>query len=102
MASPIITVGFAKPAGITPGGGAARLKGPSEDSSFAEMIRDIAKDTISATNRAETGAIGALSKTTSIVDVVTAVTNAEVALQTAVAVRDRVITAYQQIIRMPI
>jgi flagellar hook-basal body complex protein FliE len=34
--------------------------------------------------------------------VVTAVSNAEVTLQTAVAVRDRVIQAYLDIIRMPI
>ena len=37
-----------------------------------------------------------------VADVVTAVTNAEVALQTVMAVRDRVIQAYQDIIRMPI
>ena len=46
--------------------------------------------------------MGALTKETSLVDIVTAVTNAEVALETAVAVRDRVIAAYQEIIRMPI
>jgi flagellar hook-basal body complex protein FliE len=34
--------------------------------------------------------------------VVAAVTNAEVTLQTVLAVRDRVIQAYQDIIRMPI
>ncbi len=101
MASPIISVGFAKPSGIDLGTGAAPLKGAG-DSSFAELMRGIAKDTISATNRSETDAIGALSKGTSIIDVVTSVTNAEVALETAVAVRDRVIAAYQQIIRMPI
>jgi flagellar hook-basal body complex protein FliE len=37
-----------------------------------------------------------------VTDVVTAVTNAEVALDTVVAVRDRVISAYQEIMRMPI
>jgi flagellar hook-basal body complex protein FliE len=31
-----------------------------------------------------------------------AVTNAQVALQTVVAVRDRVISAYQDILKMPI
>jgi len=34
--------------------------------------------------------------------VVTAVTNAEVTLQTVVAVRDKVISAYQDILRMPV
>ena len=35
-------------------------------------------------------------------EVVTAVANAETALQTVVTVRDRIITAYQEIMRMPI
>jgi flagellar hook-basal body complex protein FliE len=34
--------------------------------------------------------------------VVTAVTNAELTLETVVAVRDRVVQAYQDILRMPI
>ncbi|MEX0839280.1 MAG: flagellar hook-basal body complex protein FliE [Parvibaculum sp.] len=37
-----------------------------------------------------------------IVDVVTAVAEAEATLQTVVTVRDKVITAYQEIMRMPI
>ena len=37
-----------------------------------------------------------------LTDVVTAVTSAELTLQTVVAVRDRVISAYQEIMRMPI
>jgi flagellar hook-basal body complex protein FliE len=34
--------------------------------------------------------------------VVTAVTNAEVTLQTVVAIRDKAVAAYQEIARMPI
>jgi flagellar hook-basal body complex protein FliE len=37
-----------------------------------------------------------------LTQVVTAVSRAELALQTTVAVRDRVIAAYQDIIKMPI
>ena len=37
-----------------------------------------------------------------ITDVVQAVTSAELTLQTVVAVRDRMISAYQEIMRMPI
>jgi flagellar hook-basal body complex protein FliE len=37
-----------------------------------------------------------------VVDVVTAVAEAELTVQTIVAVRDRVISAYQEILRMPI
>ena len=37
-----------------------------------------------------------------IVDVVTAIAAAETQLQTVIAVRDQVISAYQEILRMPI
>lgn len=37
-----------------------------------------------------------------ILDVVSAVSKAELSLQTTIAVRDRVVQAYQDIMRMPI
>ena len=37
-----------------------------------------------------------------VVDVVTAVAETEVAVETMVAVRDRIISAYEEIMRMPI
>ena len=63
--------------------------------------------------RAVTGAVGAghdadaatgqaLLGQAGVSDVVLAVSRAELALQTAVAVRDRVVSAYQDIMRMPI
>ena len=51
---------------------------------------------------AENGAMQAISGAANITDVVTAVAKAELALQTTVAVRDRVVQAYQDIMRMPI
>ncbi len=99
MASPIASLGLANPAAAR---GAPVAKSPDGGSSFADLIRGAAKDTIEASKLGEASAMGALTKETSLVDIVTAVTNAEVALETAVAVRDRVIAAYQEIIRMPI
>ena len=43
-----------------------------------------------------------IAKQAELADVITAVSNAEVTLQTVVAIRDRVIQAYQDIMRMPI
>ncbi|MBI1263096.1 MAG: flagellar hook-basal body complex protein FliE [Rhizobiales bacterium] len=42
------------------------------------------------------------TKQGNLVDVVTAVSEAEMTLQTVVTVRDKVISAYQEILRMPI
>jgi flagellar hook-basal body complex protein FliE len=100
MASPIAGIGLANPGAL--GKGAPVAKSSESGSSFADLVRGVAKQTLEATNQGEVKALGAVSKDASLVDVVTAVTNAEVALETAVAVRDKVIAAYQEIIRMPI
>ena len=100
MVSPVASLGLANPGVAAKGVPVA--KSPEGGSSFADLIRGVAKDTIEASKAGEASAMGALTKGTSLVDVVTAVTNAEVALETAVAVRDRVIAAYQEIVRMPI
>ena len=100
MVSPIASLGFANPGAVAKGAHVA--KPPDGGTSFADLIRGVAKGTIEASKIGEASALGVLTKETSLVDVVTAVTNAEVALETAVAVRDRVIAAYQEIIRMPI
>ena len=46
--------------------------------------------------------MAAASGKANVVDVVTAVAESETALQTLVAVRDRVISAYEEIMRMQI
>ena len=44
----------------------------------------------------------AISGEGNLTDVVTALSRAELALQTATAIRDRVVSAYQDIMKMPI
>ncbi len=70
--------------------------------SFADMLGDVAKDAKAGGIAAEKLSMQAVAGKADINDVVTAVANAEVTLQTVVAVRDKVIAAYQDIIRMPI
>ncbi|MBX3447699.1 MAG: flagellar hook-basal body complex protein FliE [Parvibaculaceae bacterium] len=70
---------------------------------FGEILKQTLSDTVNVSKASEmqmaavTGGTGG-----NIVDVVTAVAEAESALQTVVTVRDKVITAYQEIMRMPI
>jgi flagellar hook-basal body complex protein FliE len=52
--------------------------------------------------RAKRSRPAAVSGHTSLQEVVEAVNAAELTLQTVVAVRDRMIAAYQEILRMPI
>jgi flagellar hook-basal body complex protein FliE len=51
---------------------------------------------------ADAKSVEALSGGGNLTDVVTALTRAQLTLQTATAVRDRVVQAYQDIIKMPI
>jgi flagellar hook-basal body complex protein FliE len=75
---------------------------PSGGPSFAGMLRDGLRSTGTDLKSSEAKAVEALSGRASLQDVVEAVTEAELSLQKMTAVRDRVISAYQEIMRMPI
>ncbi len=72
-------------------------------SGFADLVRDAAR---TAAEAAETGEQLAMQAVTGgspdLSAVVTAVAEAEVTLRAVVAVRDRVIEAYREVIRMPV
>jgi flagellar hook-basal body complex protein FliE len=70
--------------------------------SFSDFLRQKADDSIKALKSGEQMSAKAITGEAGIVDVVQAVGAAEVTLQTVVAVRDRLISAYQEIMRMPI
>ena len=69
---------------------------------FAAFVKGFAEKSMNATATGETQSLKAVDKDAELVDVVTAVSNAEVTLDTVVTLRDRVIQAYQEIIRMPV
>ena len=83
-------------------GGPARSEEALAGPSFATLLNDAAKGAVTAVAEGEKTSIQSLSNDASVVDIVTAVTNAEIALETIVALRDRVVQAYQEILRMPI
>lgn len=73
-------------------------KGPG----FGDVL-NAAVSTVSKSGKTAEGAItNAATGRGDIVDVVTAVAAAQASLETVVAVRDEVIKAYQDILRMPI
>jgi flagellar hook-basal body complex protein FliE len=82
--------------------GGADVSKAKGNSGFGEMLSEALQSTVDAQKAAETTSAKAVNGKADVTDVVTAVTNAEVALDTVVAVRDRVISAYQEIMRMPI
>lgn len=82
--------------------GGSGMEPRSQGEDFAALLEGAAKNMVNATQASEATTQRALAGKADVNEVVTAVTNAEVALQTVVAVRNRVIQAYQEIMRMPI
>ncbi|HQT79146.1 MAG: hypothetical protein B7Z80_06820 [Rhodospirillales bacterium 20-64-7] len=70
--------------------------------SFGASVMQAVNQAIGTGNQADTQAMLAISGGSNMTDVVTALSHAEMTLQTATAIRDRVIQAYQDIIKMPI
>ena len=69
---------------------------------FGGALRRAVEGAVQAGRQADAASTGAMLGTVSVTDTVLAVSQAELALQTAVAVRDRAVSAYQDIMRMPI
>ncbi|MDB5511309.1 MAG: fliE [Enterovirga sp.] len=85
--------------------GAAALGGTGAGgaaSSFSALLERAVEGVTQSGQKAEAAAMSAAGGKADLVDVVTAVAESETALQTLVAVRDRVISAYEEIMRMPI
>jgi flagellar hook-basal body complex protein FliE len=84
-----------KPAGLATGG-----DGGVGD--FAGMVKNFVGGAADSARKAEAKMTAATAGKADLVEVVTAVAESEAALETLVAVRDRVIQAYEEIMRMPI
>ena len=74
----------------------------SSTGGFAKLLENQLQDFVSTQKQAETAKLEAISGKGDIAELVTAIANAEMALNTIVTIRDRAISAYQDIIRMPI
>ncbi len=69
---------------------------------FASVLADLASQTASSIKTGEDMAIKGMKGQAPVQDVVQAVMQAQTSLQTALAVRDKAISAYQDLTRMPI
>ncbi len=81
---------------------AIESRASAQSDGFSNMVKSAIEDTAQTLKKSETLSSQALVNPADLGQVVTAVASAEVTLQTVVAVRDRVVQAYQDILRMPI
>lgn len=69
---------------------------------FGAMVRSAVDNAIGASKSAEQQIVAHAQGKAQLIDVATAVSAAETSLEAVMAVRDQVISAYQEIMRMPI
>jgi flagellar hook-basal body complex protein FliE len=102
MASPTVAANaYASAARILDSGGAARETGASGPS-FADVLKEAVAGVVDSGRKSDAQAVAMASGKANVMDVVTAVAEADVALSTLVSVRDKVIQAYEDISKMAI
>ena len=69
---------------------------------FAKMLGQAVQGVVDNGRVADTKAMDMVNGRGDMIDVVTAISQTELAMDTMVTVRDRVISAYEEIMRMPI
>jgi flagellar hook-basal body complex protein FliE len=108
MASPLTAAGAyatiarltsaASPLGQVAGAGAD----PKSNSSFSSVLKEAIGAVEQMGKKSDAQASAAANGKANMVDVVTAVSETEVAIDAVVAVRDKIIAAYEDIMKMPI
>lgn len=76
--------------------------GTGEGAEFAQLISQSLEGVVEAGKTSDALSTEMISGKANVVDVVTAVSQTELAIESVVAVRDRVISAYEKIMSMPI
>jgi flagellar hook-basal body complex protein FliE len=82
--------------------GAASAPSTTGGADFAQVLGNVANETMNNLKGGEAAAISGMRGQVPVQDVVEAVMSAERSLQTALALRDKTVSAYQEISRMQI
>jgi flagellar hook-basal body complex protein FliE len=76
--------------------------GAASGASFAQVLQGAVTDAVTSSRTAEAQIQAQQTGRADLVNVVTAVASAQASLETVMAIRDQVIAAYQEILKMPI
>lgn len=88
--------------GSMPTSGVQQANPAAQGAGFADMLKSVVTQTAEQTRGAEAQMAQNINGQGNLIDVVTSISAAEASLETVLAVRDQVISAYQEIMRMPI
>jgi flagellar hook-basal body complex protein FliE len=100
MTAPITAIPMMR---ITPPAGAsATPASPGNVGDFGKALNSAVQSAMDSGHEAETQSMKAITQGGNVTEVATALSRAELTLQTATAVRDRMLQAYQDIMRIQI
>ncbi|MCC8938742.1 MULTISPECIES: flagellar hook-basal body complex protein FliE [Bradyrhizobium] len=103
MASPTVAANaYASLAKMMERGGAEKAGQATAGPSFSALLKDSVGSVLEAGRKSDAQTVAMASGKANVMDVVTAVAETDVAVSTLVSVRDRVIQAYEDIMKMPI
>jgi flagellar hook-basal body complex protein FliE len=104
MSTPAVAANaYASLARLTdPAAGLAKAAAGGEGGGFSEMLKNAIGSVTEAGRQSDMQSQALATGKANIVDVVTAVAETEVAVSAMVSVRDKVVQAYEEIMRMPI
>ena len=83
-------------------GGLGKAVGETQGPSFGALLKDAVGSVLEAGKASDAQQRAMVAGKANLVDVVTAVSETEVAVEALVSVRDKMIQAYEEIMRMPI
>ena len=102
MASPAIAANaYASAARMLDSGGVAKAADPG-GMSFGDVLKNAVGGVLDAGRKSDAQTVAMASGKANVMDVVTAVAETDVAVSTLVSVRDKVIAAYEDIMKMAI
>lgn len=79
-----------------------QLAAVGQGQDFAKLLAESVQGVVDAGKVSDQMSLDLVNGKADIVDVVTAISQTEIAMETMVTIRDRVISAYEEIMRMPI
>ena len=90
-------------AAVQGGGTSSVASAPAAgDGGFADLVKNAMTDMSQQSRAAETQMTRSVQGQGNLIDVVTALSSAEASLETVISVRDQVISAYKEIMAMPL
>ena len=99
-----VTSALSALAGVTPASAAATTTSTSTSGgeSFGDTLKKLVDGVEGSSDQANTAVNGMLDKSVDVHDAMIALQRAEMSLQLAVQIRNKLVSAYQEVMRMPV